>query len=101
MYGLIAFVVMPNHVHIVIEPKAEVPRITKWIKDASAREANLILGRTGPFWQNESFDRWVRNDDELKRTVRYIEWNPVKAMLASEPHEWRFSSAFYAERRTG
>ena len=101
MYGLIAFVVMPNHVHVVIQPKIEVPKITKWLKGVSAREANLILGRTGPFWQDESFDHWVRNHDELKRTVRYVEWNPVKAMLASEPDQWQYSSAFYAERRTG
>jgi putative transposase len=101
MYGLIAFVVIPNHVHIVIEPKIAVPRITKWIKGASAHAANLILNRTGHFWQDESFDRWVRSEDELRKTFRYVEWNPVRALLASEPDQWQYSSAFYAERRTG
>lgn len=95
LYGLIAFIVMPNHVHLLIEPKAPAPKITQYVKGVSARRANELLQRTGqPFWQNESFDRWVRSRREKEKIIRYIEMNPVSANLASEPQLFRFSSAF-------
>jgi signal recognition particle GTPase len=71
-------------------------RIMHSIKRHSARECNRLLGRTGRFWQAESYDRLVRNDDERQRIARYIEWNPVKAGLCDEPERWRFSSAHRA-----
>jgi REP element-mobilizing transposase RayT len=74
LYELQAWVVMPNHVHILILPHGALPRITHWIKGSTAREANLLLGRTGtPFWQDESYDHWVRNEREFGRVVAYIE----------------------------
>jgi putative DNA methylase len=52
------------------------------------------LGRTGePFWQDESHDRWVRNEREFNRIVAYIEENPVSAGLATPPEDWPWSSA--------
>ena len=69
-----AWVIMPNHVHILMEPRAELGAITKKLKGATARAANLILGRTGKyFWQDESFDHWVRDEAELGKIKRYIE----------------------------
>jgi len=53
MYQLQAWAVMPNHVHILILPHVALPQITHWIKGRSAYEANLLLGRTGAFWQDE------------------------------------------------
>jgi len=95
LYRLRAWVLIVNHVHILIYPDARLPRITKVIKNYSARRANLILGRTGqPFWQDESYDRWVRSPDELEKVVRYIEANPLAAGLVSRPEDWRWSSAF-------
>ena len=95
LYSLIAFVVMPNHVHLLIEPKAPAPKITQYVKGVSARRANELLQRTGqPFWQDESFDHWVRSQREREKIIRYIEMNPVSANLASEPELFRFSSAF-------
>jgi putative DNA methylase len=89
-----AWVVMPNHVHVLLLPGGQLWRITKAIKGFTAREANRILGRTGhPFWQHESFDRWVRNRQEFERTVGYIEANPVRAGLVSRPEDWPWSSA--------
>ena len=86
---------MPNHVHLLIEPKAPAPKITQYVKGVSARRANELLQRTGqPFWQDESFDRWVRSQREMEKIIRYIEMNPVSANLASEPELFRFSSAF-------
>ena len=89
-----AFVVMPNHVHVLLTPREELQRVTRWIKGVSARRANQLLGRTGrPFWQDESFDHWVRNHWELARIRRYIEQNPVHAGLVQSPGQWPYSSA--------
>jgi REP element-mobilizing transposase RayT len=94
-YQLRAWVIMPNHVHIVLLPKTSLPVITRWLKGFTARQANLILGRTGePFWQDESFDHRVRNEAELDSVVRYVEHNPVSAGLAANPNDWRWSSAW-------
>ncbi len=93
-YDLHAFVVMPNHVHLLITPKLALRRITNGLKGASARQANLILNRTGKsFWQDESFDRWVRDAAEFERIRAYIEKNPVSAGLVERPEDWPWSSA--------
>jgi putative transposase len=93
-YDLHAFVVMPNHIHLLITPKLDLARITNGLKGASARQANLLLQRTGqPFWQDESFDRWARDAVELERIRGYIERNPVSAGLAGRPEDWPWSSA--------
>ena len=93
-YELQAWVVMPNHVHMLILPHAAPRQITHWIKGRTAYEANLLLGRTGtPFWQDECYDHWVRNERELRRVVAYIEENPVSAGLAATPEDWPWSSA--------
>jgi len=96
-YELQAWVVMPNHVHLLILPRVALPRITHWIKGATARQANLLLGRTGePFWQDESYDHWVRDEREFNRICGYIEENPVSAGLASAPEDWPWSSVAQA-----
>lgn len=93
LYELFAWVIMPNHVHILILPKSDPRQIMHWIKGRSAREANLVLGRTGPFWEHESFDHFGRSRQEFYRIVKYIEQNPVSAGFVSEAEDWRFSSA--------
>jgi len=93
-YQLRAWVVMPNHVHVLLQPMTSMPVITRWLKGSTARQANLILGRTGEsFWQDESFDHRVRDEVELDRIVRYVEHNPVSAGLAKDPRDWAWSSA--------
>ena len=47
----------------------------------------------GTFWQHESYDHWIRDVGELERITLYVEANPVKAGLVSDPSEWLFSSA--------
>jgi putative transposase len=97
LYELSAWVVMPNHVHMLILPQAALSVITHWIKGRSARQANLLLGRKGEsFWQHESYDHWVRSERELRRIVAYIEENPVSAGLAGRPEDWPWSSAALA-----
>jgi len=88
-YELHAWVVMPNHVHLLITPLVEVSKVMQSLKRFTARECNRILGRTGqPFWQDESYDRLVRDDAEFSRIGRYIEMNPVRAGLVSAPEEF-------------
>jgi len=93
-YELHAFVVMPNHVHMLLTPKVPIPILMKSLKSITAKRANAILGLRGtPFWQDESFDRNVRNPDEFSRIRNYIEMNPVLAGLVSTAEEYEWSSA--------
>jgi REP element-mobilizing transposase RayT len=95
-YQLRAWVVMPNHVHVVLWPMPNytLSGIVQSWKGYTAREANKLLGRTGqPFWQPEPFDRWIRNDQEYERCCRYVVNNPVKAGFCKVPEAWPWSSA--------
>jgi len=93
-YTLHAWVIMPNHVHLLIEPQIEFPRIMRWLKGTTARRANRILGRSGlPFWQVESYDHWVRSPEELQELIHYIEENPINAGLVRSVEQWPWSSA--------
>jgi REP-associated tyrosine transposase len=93
-YDLHAYVVMPNHVHILLNPHLPLAKISGVIKGVAARDINGRLGRFGkPLWQYESFDHWVRNSAEFERIRHYIEWNPVRAGLVARPEDWKWSSA--------
>jgi hypothetical protein len=66
-----------------------------WLKREEIAQVVVDALRYGePFWQSESYDRWVRNDVEFRRIERYIEENPVRAGLVSAPEEYRWSSAY-------
>ena len=95
-YRLHSWVIMPNHVHALLTPadRVHLPDILHSIKSFSAQQANKILGRTGQFWQHETFDRYIRNQEHFAAVVRYIENNPVKAGLCERPEMWRFGSAY-------
>jgi putative transposase len=141
-YHLLSYCIMPNHVHVLLQPmvaktaapgeaqvgqakspvavvgQATLPgaspgqttlpvlpeaetddagsvlsSIMHSLKGYTASQANKILGRSGTFWQDESYDHWVRDEDELRRIVEYIAANPVKAGLVREPAQWFFCSA--------
>jgi putative transposase len=93
-YQLHAYVVMANHVHILIEPRVPLPRVTQRLKGSTARTANQILAREGNrFWADESFDHWVRSAQGFNRIALYIEQNPVTAGLVKNPQAWPWSSA--------
>jgi putative transposase len=95
LYHLLAFCVMPNHVHAVIEPRSPVAKITRSIKGFSARGINRILKRTGePLWQDETYDHWIRDGEERNRIIRYVEQNPVAAGLVETLEQWPWSSAW-------
>ncbi|HOV73744.1 MAG TPA: hypothetical protein PK967_07220 [Candidatus Hydrogenedentes bacterium] len=116
-YDLRRYVIMPNHVHILIQPlpagqarngQARQPVLQCWplrnimqtLKGYTAREANRLLGRKGAFWQDENYDHWVRNEAEGRRIVHYIDANPVRAGLCAYSDDWEWSSAF-EERDVG
>ena len=87
---------MPNHVHALIETwHVPLGEILKSWKGYTAKEANRILGTEGTFWAEDYFDRFIRDEAHLRRVVRYIEANPVKAHLVRAPEEWTWSSARY------
>jgi REP element-mobilizing transposase RayT len=102
VYELISFCVMPNHLHIVFTPLKEtadqyysLSKIMHSLKRHTAREANLILRHEGTFWQHENYDRFIRDEAELERTIRYILHNPVKANLVKEQQDWKWSYCKY------
>lgn len=95
-FELHAWTVMPNHVHAVVWPLSgwTLSQILKSWKGYTSREANKILNRTGmPFWQKESFDHLIRDDDDRHRCSHYVNMNPVNAKLCQRPEEWKWSSA--------
>ncbi|MGO9231316.1 MAG: transposase [Bryobacteraceae bacterium] len=102
LYDLFAWVLMSNHVHMLVQPHKPLREVTRAVKNSSPRAANLILGRTRtPFWQDESFDRWVRDRDEFDRIVWYIEHNPVSAGLVERSEQWPWSSASGRDSEAG
>jgi len=93
-YALRAFVIMPNHVHVLLDPFVPLHQLTIGIKGVSARGANARLARTGKrFWQDESFNHWIRGPGQFARIHAYIENNPVKARSCANPQDWPWSSA--------
>jgi putative transposase len=93
-YKLHCYVVMPNHVHLLVTPNVPVSKLMQSLKRFTAREANRMLGLTGhPFWQDESYDRLVRDEAEFKRIASYIARNPVRAGIVETPEEFHWSSA--------
>jgi REP element-mobilizing transposase RayT len=94
-YDLHAWVVMSNHVHLLLNPLVEPALFLNILKSFTARRANVLLHRTGaPFWQREYFDHWLRGESEFAETVDYIETNPVRAGLVARPQDFRWSSGF-------
>jgi REP element-mobilizing transposase RayT len=93
-YQLRAWVVMPNHVHVLMETGSEpLAKVIQSWKSFTAKAANRLLGRTGAFWEREYWDTWMRDEAQERKALRYIENNPVKAKLVAEATAWRWSSA--------
>ena len=93
-YRLLAWVIMPNHVHALIETLPGFPLggvVHSW-KSFSAKQANKLLGRTGPFWMEDYFDRYIWSEEHFVAATQYIEQNPVKAGLAPSADDWQWGS---------
>jgi REP element-mobilizing transposase RayT len=98
-YDLHAWVVMPNHVHLLFTPQPNhtLSEIMHSMKSFTSHQANKALDRTGQFWSKEYFDRYIRGAEHFRNAVRYIEYNPVKAGLCRDATEWPFGSARFRE----
>ena len=94
-YALSAWSVMPTHVHCILRcnPGWTLSEIVQGIKGFTAHQINKKLGRTGQLWQEDYFDRMIRNEKHFHRTLKYIEWNAVKAKLCTDPTHWIHCSA--------
>lgn len=97
-YTLIAAVVMPDHVHILLRPQPdyELSRIMKGTKGVTARKINELRASTGVIWQDESFDRIMRDQAELDEKLNYMLNNPVKRGLIEDP--WQYPWWFYNQQ---
>jgi putative transposase len=95
-YRVIAWCIMPNHVHVIVEipGRNTLESILHSWKSYVAHKANKVLLRTGKFWFPEYHDRFIRNAEHLQRAVEYVENNPVRAGLVTKKEEWRWSSAY-------
>lgn len=96
-YLLHAWVIMPNHAHILVAPLGGhvLSKILHSWKSYSSNKANEILGRPGqPFWQHESYDHLVRDKEEYWECIDYLCDNPVKAGLCRRPFDWPFLYVF-------
>jgi REP element-mobilizing transposase RayT len=91
-YRLICYCIMPNHIHLVFEllpGNKGISKIMQSIKRISARKCNLELNLTGNFWQDESYDRWIRDEKELYYVIRYVLLNPVTAGFEDNWQDWK------------
>jgi REP element-mobilizing transposase RayT len=96
-FSLLVYCIMSNHVHVVFTPlrvddeNVALEKIMQGLKGYSAHKANKILKRKGQFWHHESYDHFARDQDELRRIVKYVLNNPVVAGLVDEWQDWPWS----------
>ena len=95
-YRLLAWVVMPSHVHVVIELNgtSSLARIVQSWKSFTGRhlKQRMRAGSTS-VWSREYWDRWMRDERHFRQTVAYVERNPVAAGLVAREQDWPWSSA--------
>jgi type I restriction enzyme R subunit/putative DNA methylase len=80
-YSLLAWCVMPNHVHVVMENVRDLHSVVNSWKSFTSKKANAVLGRVGTFWQADYFDRCIRDSRERHNTIEYVLRNPEAAGL--------------------
>lgn len=100
-YRMLAWVVMPNHVHALFQPTngwTVAKIVAAWKKFTARGICNCLRSSgkepVGPVWHREYWDRFIRDRTHLMQAIEYIHFNPVKAGLVAAPQEWRWSSAF-------
>jgi len=96
-YMVHCYTIMPNHVHLIIEPVKKdnryyaISEILQSLKGYTARECNKILNREGQFWQHGHYDHMIRDADDYNYQVEYVKNNPVKAGFVKTWEEWRYT----------
>jgi len=95
-YRLLAWSIMPNHVHVMVQPIGEfrLSSIVYSWKSFTAHRINSMLGREGSVWQKEYFDRIIRDGDDLMRTIDYVYDNPDKVGLVDWKWRWKEEVVF-------
>jgi REP element-mobilizing transposase RayT len=98
-YRLQAWVIMPNHIHVLVDIwQTPLTKLDKSWKQFIARQANRLLDRKGELWEREYWDTVMDDDDHRRKSVHYIEANPVKAGFVCEPQAWPWSSARFRDK---
>jgi putative transposase len=99
-YGLKAYVVMPNHVHLLVrfEEGQFLSQALHSLKLYTGHELKKLYPEMPHIWQDESFDRYMRNKEHFLKTLSYIHQNPVKAKLCASPQEYQWSSAYQSAK---
>ncbi len=95
-YRLVAWCVMPNHVHVVLEPigRYDLPEILHSWKSFTAKRINKILGADGQLWETEYYDHMIRDEKDLRAQIEYIVANPPRAGLK----DWKWVGVARASR---
>jgi putative transposase len=93
-YRLMEWCIMPNHVHVLVKTMEgfSLDQIVRSWKGFTSRKINELLNLTGPLWQREYHDRYIRDLDHLANARLYIRNNPVKAGLCLRPEDWRWGN---------
>ncbi|MEJ5209524.1 transposase [Denitratimonas sp. CY0512] len=94
---LLAWVLMPDHAHWLLElgVACPLPKVVELLKSASARHANRALGRCGPLWARAYHDRALRYEDDVIQTARYILGNPLRAGLVQRIGDYPYWNAIW------
>ncbi len=93
-YYLLSFVIMPDHMHLIIIPRDKnISECLKSIKGFSARRLDSIFNRKGSIWQNGFYDYVLDGEEKVLSRMRYIEDNPVRKGLVADTGDYGYSSA--------
>jgi len=95
-YRMLAWCIMPNHVHVVFQPlgEYELAGILHAWKSFTGVEINRYLSRSGLLWQKEYYDHLIRDGAQLRRAIRYTTENPLKAGMKNWPYVYASAEAF-------
>ncbi len=102
-FGLHGYVIMPDHVHLLLTPRqpATVSDIMRNFKSYTSKEIQGVLGRRGPVWQHRFYDRVIRSEDQVRTALDYVHLNPVRAGLVQSAADYEFSSYRFWEEGDG
>jgi len=98
-YFLLSFVIMPDHVHLIVIPKGKnISSCMKSIKGFSARQINALFGRKGSLWQNGFYDYILDSEEKVLSRMKYVEDNPVRRSLVKNAEDYPYSSAAHRDK---
>jgi len=94
---MLAWVLMPDHAHWLVQlaERDSLETVVNRLKSASARAANLPLGRSGPLWERAFYDHALRREEDVISVARYIVANPIRAGLVTRFCDYPFWNAVW------